>query len=100
VSELTPFAVKQRPSATNDVAFATTELQTQPSFSSKRPLDATIVTLEAADVLADALFEEGLPRHELETEPALDHCEASADEAGDASEAPTDILAGIRWHVG
>jgi hypothetical protein len=40
--------------------------------------------LKAGDVLADALLEEGLPGHELEAEPILDHGEASADEAGDA----------------
>ena len=56
--------------------------------------------MKAADVLADALLEEGLPGHELKAEPVVDHGEASADEAGDAGEAATDILAGICWHVG
>jgi hypothetical protein len=51
-------------------------------------------------VPADALLEEGLPGHEVKAEPVVDHGEAPADKAGDASEAATDILAGIRWHVG
>lgn len=65
-------------------AFALTALQAEPPVSSKGPVDATVVTLQAADVLANALLEEGLPRHELKTEPVVDHGEASADEAGDA----------------
>ena len=51
-------------------------------------------------MLADALLEEGLPGYELKAEPVLDQCEASADEAGDASEAASDILAGAGWHKG
>ncbi len=50
--------------------------------------------------ITDALLEERLPGHELKAEPIVDHDESSADEAGDAGEAATDILAGIRWHVG
>ena len=77
-----------------------TALQAEPPVSSKGPLDATVVALQAADVLADALLEEGLPGHELEAEPTVYHREAPADEAGDAGEAATDILAGAGWHKG
>jgi hypothetical protein len=35
-------------------------------------------------VLADALFENGLPRHQLETDAVIDHSEATARELGDA----------------
>jgi hypothetical protein len=71
-------------------------LQAQSPVPSQRPLDAAVVTLEPADVLPDALLENRLPRHQLEAESILDHCEASADEAGDAGEAATDIFAGIK----
>src|SRR5581483_3587547 len=82
----------------NPISYARSEAQA--SSPSQRPLDATIITLEAADVLADVLLEEGLPGHKLKAEPVVDHGEASADEAGDASEATTDILASVCWHVG
>ena len=49
---------------------------------------------------ADVLLEERLPGHELKAEPVVDHGEASADEAGDAGEAATDVLASVCWHVG
>ena len=75
-------------------------LQAEPPVSSKGPLDASVVALQAGDVLADALLQQGLPRHELKAEPVLDHCEASADEACDASEAATDMLPGAGWHKG
>ena len=39
-------------------AFALAALPGEPSVSSKRPLDATVVALKAADVLADVLLEE------------------------------------------
>jgi hypothetical protein len=77
-----------------------TALKAEPPVSSKCPLDATVAALQAGDVLAGALLEQRLPGHELKSEPILYHCEAPADEAGDASEAPTHMLAGIRWHVG
>jgi hypothetical protein len=77
-----------------------TALQAEPSVSSQRPLDATVAAHKAADMLANAYLEEGLPGHELKTEPVVDHGEASADETGDASEAATDILANVCWHVG
>ena len=54
-------------------------LMTPPPAPPKAPLDATIVTLQAGDVL---------PGHELETEPVLDYGEASADEAGDSARRP------------
>jgi len=71
-----------------------TALQAEPPVSSKCPLDASVLALQADDVLADALLEEGMPGHELEAESVVDHGEASADEARDAGEAATDILAG------
>ena len=39
-------------------------------------------------MLADALVEHGLPRHQLEADSVLDHGEAAAGEAGDAGERP------------
>ena len=78
----------------------TTSSQFKPSLSSKTPLDAAVVTLEPGDVLPDAFLEDRLPRHQLEAKSILDHGEASADEASDAGEAATDILAGICWQVG
>ena len=71
-------------------------LQAQAPVPSQCPLDATVIALQAADVLADALFEEGLPGNELKAESVLDRGDASADEAGDASETATDIIAAIR----
>ena len=75
-------------------------LQTEPAVPSQGPLDTSVVALQAGDVLANTLLEEGLLGHELEAEPVLDHCEASADEARDAGQAATDILAGAAWHKG
>ena len=51
-------------------------------------------------MLANAFLEEGLPGHELKAEPVVDHGKAPADKAGNAGEAPTDMLAGICWQVG
>ena len=59
-------------------AFAVAALQAEAPVPSQCPLDATIFALQAADVLADALLEEGLPGHELKAEPVLDHRESSA----------------------
>src|SRR5262249_13026370 len=53
----------------------TTALQAEASVPSQCPLDATVFALQAADVLADALLEEGLPGHELKAELILDHRE-------------------------
>ena len=75
-------------------------LQAQPPFPAEAPLDTTVIALQAADVLPDALLEKRLPGHELETEPVVDHGEASADKTCDAGEAAAHILAGICWHVG
>lgn len=84
----------------NDVALAAPELQAQAPVPSECPLDATVIALKTTDMTADVLLEEGLPGHKLKAEPVVDHGEASADETGGAGEAPTHILAGIRWHVG
>ena len=59
-------------------AFAVAALQAEAPVPSQCPLDATIFALQAADVLADALLEEGLPGHELKAEPVLDDRESSA----------------------
>jgi len=50
-------------------------------------------------VLPDALLEDRLPGYQLEAKSVLYYCEASADEAGDAGKAATDILAGISRHL-
>ena len=76
-----------------------TALQAEPPVPTQCPLDATIVTLKRGDMLPDALLEDRLPRHQLEAESVLDHGEASADEASDAGETTTDIIAAICWHV-
>jgi len=52
------------------------------------PFDATCAAHDAGDVLADALFENGLPRHQLETDAVIDHSEATARELGDAKCSP------------
>jgi hypothetical protein len=82
------------------VRCVTAALQAQAPAPSQRPLDATVVTLKSGDVLPDSLLEDRLPRHQLEPKSVLDHGEASADEASDAGETATDIIAGICWHVG
>ena len=68
--------------------------QPQPAFASKAPFDtAAIATHGAGDVLADALIEDGLPRHETEAEASVanegfDHGEAPASEVGGAHQRP------------
>jgi hypothetical protein len=47
---------------------AAAALQAHPPTPSQGPLNPPVVTLDAGDVLTDALVREGLPRHELEAE--------------------------------
>jgi len=54
--------------------------QPELTLPAKSPFDTTVVTLDAGDVLADAILQEGLPRHEPEAESILDHGETFADE--------------------
>src|SRR5262249_21500370 len=76
-------------------------LQPKPALPAERPLDtAASIAHDAGDVLADLLFEDGLPGHELEAEPVLHHGEASAGERGDTRKAAGDIFAGLAWGVG
>jgi len=51
-------------------------------------------------MLTDALFEDGLPRDELEAQSVLDHGEAPADEGGDARQPPGHIFPRPAWHIG
>jgi len=46
-------------------------------------------------VLADALIENRLPRHELKADAVIDHGEAAARELGRADKPAADILAGL-----
>jgi hypothetical protein len=48
-------------------------LQCQPAFTSKTPIDVSTWCRYAADLLAKPLFQCGSPRHQLETEPIVDH---------------------------
>lgn len=66
-------------------------LTTQPSFPAEAPFDATGIAHDAGDVLADALVEYGLPRHELETDAVIDHGKAAAGKLGRADRR-TDIF--------
>src|SRR5262249_43759446 len=68
-------------------------LQSQPTFPSKLPFDAAGLALNAGNELTDALFENRLPRHQLEAQSVLDHGETSACKRGSASEAAADIFA-------
>jgi len=57
-------------------------LYPQTPFPAEAPFDAASIAHDAGDVLADALFEHGLPRHQLETDAVIDHGEAAAGELG------------------
>ena len=73
----------------------TRPLRSQSAFSAETPFDAAGIAHEAGDVLADALVEHGLPRHEAEAEAALiDHGEPAAGELGGADKLAADISAG------
>ena len=54
----------------------------QASFPAETPLDSAGAAHDASDVLADAIVEYGLPRHQLETDAVIDHGEAAAGELG------------------
>src|SRR5450631_3148467 len=69
--------------------------QPQPPFPAEIPFDATSIAHRAGDVLADALVENGLPRHELEADAVIDHGEAVARELGRADKRAADIFAGL-----
>src|SRR6516162_4734094 len=73
--------------------FSKPDLQSQPTFPSDLPIDAAAVSLNAAHKLADAVFENGLPRHKPETQSIFDHGKASAGKRGNTGEAATDIFA-------
>jgi hypothetical protein len=68
----------------------------QPPFPAEAPFDAaSSIAHCASDVLADALVEHGLPRHELESDAVIDHGEAAAGELGGADKRAADIFAGL-----
>src|ERR1700716_2080279 len=67
----------------------------QPPFPAEIPFDATSIGHCAGDMLADALVEHGLPRHQLETDAVIDHGEAAARELGGADKRAADVLAGL-----
>ena len=75
--------------------FSKPDLQSQPTFPSEVPIDAAAVSLNAAHKLADAVFENGLPRHKPETQSIFDHGKASAGKRGNTGETATDIFAGF-----
>jgi hypothetical protein len=70
-------------------------LTAQPPFPAETPFDAACAAHDAGDVLADALVEHGLPRHQLETDAVIDHGEAAARELGGADKHAADIFAGL-----
>src|ERR1019366_6198373 len=59
------------------------------------PFDAASVAHDAGDVLADALVENWLPRHEPEADAIIDHAEATARALGRADKLAADIFAGL-----
>jgi hypothetical protein len=67
--------------------------QPQPPLPAETPFDAASSAHCAADVLADALVEHGLPRHQLETNAVIDHGEAAALKLGGADKGAADIFA-------
>ena len=80
--------------------FSKPDLQSQPTFPSEVPIDAAAVSLNAAHKLADAVFENGLPRHKPETQSIFDHGKASAGKRGNTGEAATDIFASFTGREG
>jgi len=46
-------------------------------------------------MLADALVEHGLPRHQLEADAVIDHDEAAARELGGADKRAANVFAGL-----
>jgi hypothetical protein len=49
----------------------------QPPIPAETPFDAASSAHCAGDMLADALVEHGLPRHQLEADAVIDHGEAA-----------------------
>src|SRR3984893_19165110 len=70
-------------------------LQPQPPLPAKTPFDAASSAHCAGDMLADALVEHGLPRHQLETDAVIDHGEAAAGELRGADKRAADIFASL-----
>ena len=56
--------------------------QLQPPFPAETPFDAASSAHRAGDMLADALVEHGLPRHQLEADAVIDHGEAAVRQLG------------------
>src|ERR1700726_3832074 len=67
----------------------------QPPFPAETPFDAAGIAHCAGDMLADALVEHGLPRHQLEADAVIDHGEAAARELGRADKRAADVFAGL-----
>jgi hypothetical protein len=57
---------------------ARADSQPQPSRPSERPVDSAAGHGDTRNVAADTLFEGGLPGHEAESEPVIDHGEPAA----------------------
>ena len=66
----------------------------QPPIPAETPFDAACAAHDAGDVLADALVEHRLPRHQLETDAIIDHGEAAGRELGGANKCAADLFAG------
>src|SRR3954462_4889325 len=69
--------------------------QPQPPVPAETPFDAASSAHRAGDMLADALVENGLPRHQLEADAVIDHGEATAGELGGSNKRAADIFAGL-----
>src|SRR5450631_989731 len=69
--------------------------QPQPPFPAETPFDAACAAHDADDVLADALVEHGLPRHQPETDAVIDHGDAAGRELGGANKCAADVFAGL-----
>ena len=68
--------------------------QPQPPLPAEIPFDTTSSAHCAGDMLADALVEHGLPRHQLEADAVIDHGEAAARKLGRTDKRAADIFAG------
>src|SRR5437868_7981203 len=81
------------------VDFGELKLEPEVALAAKTPFNASAVLHDAGDVLAESLFELARPGHELESEPVIDHSEASRGERQAPAIGASDVLAGGSLHV-
>lgn len=73
--------------------------QPEASLVPKAPVEAAGLACNAGDMLAAALVEHLLPRHEADGYATVGHGEAPAGKIGDASELPADMVSGSGRHL-